>query len=350
MLPQHQIEQTLLPPLQQLEQERKEVLSQLQIATVQSVVGAAVVLIIGFLIFLVTSQVSNGSFIFVFIITLIITPTLLYIIHSQFQTKTKQLQQQFAGKVKIEVYQQVFKTWKENSIYMPKKKVPPALFKKSGLYDYFDNYQGDDYVQGKLEDGRTFQFSELLVRRKVNSNKQEQDNYETIFKGLFFVLEGPHVLQNLLNPTVIKPRRQDEYHKKQQQQRKKQLSQSKTAAHKEDILDADFSAALSSKKETENSLFDQLFTIVSPEQWTVRRKLSQDFYDHLTHLRAQLRQQITMSFQKEAIYIGVNHQFDFWVVNVKESLVSPQRLRYLAWNFSVAFELLERLAEGTTTE
>lgn len=347
MLPQQQIEQALLTPLQQLEKERKEVLGQLRKANIQGGIGVVAVLIISVCMLFAFFQEGDGvTQLFPFIVV-IIAPIILYVTYLDLNSKHQIIQQQFEGKVKAEVYQQVFKTWKDHCSYQPQKAIPQALFKKSGLYAAYDNYQGDDYVQGKLEDGRSFQFSELLVRKKVSNKGENNDNYETIFKGLFFVLEGPHVLQNLLNPTVIKPRRQDDFY---QQQRKKQLSKSKPAPYEEGILDANFSASLTSKKETENSLFDQLFTIINPEQWTVRRKLSPQFYDHLTHLRAQLRQQITMSFQREAIYIGVAHQFDFWVVNIKESLVSPERLRYLAWNFSVAFEVLERLAEGTTTE
>lgn len=350
MFPQQKIEQALEAPLQQLEKERKKVLNKLSLNIVQGIASILVSLVIGITFLSLFSHIGETFG----LATVIFVPLLggiAYAIYKHFDSRAHLFQKQFETRVKTEVYQEVFKTWKENSIYLPQKHIARTVFKKSGLYGHHDDYQGDDYVQGKLEDGRSFQFSELLVRKRTNRKGENNDNFETIFKGLFFVLEGPHVLQSLLNPTVIKPRKQDDYYKQQKQQRKRQLSQLKSNKHNDGILDANFSASLSSQKEAEEAtLFDQLFTIVSPEQWTVKRKLPQKFYDHLTHLRAQLRQQITMSFQRDRLYIGVAHQFDFWVVNVKESLVSPQRLRYLAWNFALAFEILEKIAESTQAE
>ncbi|MGH1336181.1 MAG: DUF3137 domain-containing protein [Aureispira sp.] len=342
MLSQQQIEQLLHPILQQLEVERKEVAEAVRLNSVQAMVGSILMLLFSISVAAIVFAV-NGPFIF--LLLFVIIPFIITMLHRFSQEKSTRLQQIFEEKVKTEVYQQLFKTWKADCTYLPTKFIPSADFKQAQLYASFNDYQGDDYCRGKLEDGRHFHFSELLVRQRINHAKEDPSSYQVIFKGLFFVLQGPHIFQTIPHPTWITPQKQAAY----QHKKKKQQPPSKSADYKDSILDANFAASSAVKKE-DRSLFDQLYQIKSPVQWTVRRKMSSNFQEQLNYMRVNLRQKVSLSFQGDKIYLAVPHNFDFWIVNAKESLLAPQRLSYLAWNFKIAFEILERLENATTID
>jgi hypothetical protein len=67
-------------------------------------------------------------------------------------------------------------------------------------------------------------------------------------------------------------------------------------------------------------------------------------------MRATLRQSVSLSFKDDTVYMAAPNKFDFWIVNIKEPLTNPQRIAYLAWNFKIAFELLERLEQATKAQ
>ena len=343
MLPSNHIERTLLPALQQFELERKSIAQTLQLKTVQTIIGIGVTVLFG--IGIGTALFMYTTFAVLLPIICIVVGCIIILLRQYHRDQSEKLRQVFEAKVKREVYQQVFKAWKADCTYDPKDFIPRATFKQANLYTSFDDYKGDDYCTGRLKDGRVFHFSELLVRQQANFANNDPSSYQDVFKGLFFVLQGPHLLQGLSTPTLIIPRKQEAY----QQKKKNKPPKSTSTNYGDNILDANFAVPAASKKEEkETKLFDQLYQIKSPTQWTVRRKLSTAFEEQLNQMRVNLRQQVSLSFQNDTIYLAIPHRFDFWVVNIKEPLTNPQRLNYLAWNFKVAFEVLDRLEKATT--
>lgn len=345
MLTQHQIEQQLLPALKPLEIERAAIAERLRVKTIQ-LIAFVTIGVVPILIILATLPTDSSHS-----ITLLLTLGAIVIsiigagLVSYNKEQAHKLSKKFEAKVKQGVYQQIFKTWKSDCVYIPHEHIANADFQKSDLYPTFTEYTGDDYCKGKLDDGRNFQFSELVVRQQYNSG--EAIEYKDVFKGLFFAIQGPNLLDGQFGDAQILP----QFNKNHKKKKKKEARTQSRATYKENILDADFTASLAAKnKQEETPLFDQLYEINSQTEWTVRRRLTPEFYDQLNQIRSTLRQSISLSFRGDTVYMAVPHKFDFWIVNLKEPLTAPQRVRYLAWNFKIAFELLERLDQATKAQ
>lgn len=348
MLTQHQLEQQLLPALQPLEIERAALSERFRIKRVQLIASIAISVLLILIILAVMPRGNSTLTTIPLVIGAIFIPIIGAGTLSYNKEKEHNLTKQFEAKVKQSVYQQVFKTWKSNAVYIPQQFIAKATFKKSQLYPKFDNYTGDDYCKGKLENGRRFELSELVVHQEYHTYEGGTE-YKPIFKGLFFAIQGPHLLDGQFGDAQILPQPYEDYKKKKEARKK--AKDKPSSKYKENILDADFSATLAAKnKLSETPLFDQLYQLKSETEWTVRRKLTPEFYDQLNQMRSTLRQSVSLSFKDDTVYMAVPHQFDFWIVNIKEPLTNPQRVRYLAWNFRIAFELLERLEQATKVQ
>ncbi|MFK7795911.1 MAG: DUF3137 domain-containing protein [Aureispira sp.] len=345
MLTQHQIEQQLLPALKPLEIERAAIAERLRIKTIQLVAFVVISSLVILIIFAVLPTGNSTLLTLPLVLGGILIPLMAIGINHYNKEQEHKWSKKFEAKVKQSVYQQIFKAWKSDCVYIPHEHITNEVFQKSDLYPNFTEYTGDDYCKGKLDDGRNFQFSELVVQQQYHSY-EGQTEYKDIFKGLFFAIQGPHLLDGQFGDAQILPQSNQAYKKK----KKKSRTQSR-AKYKDNILDADFTASLAAKKkEEETPLFDQLYEINSQTEWTVRRRLTPEFYDQLNQIRSTLRQSISLSFKGDTVYMAVPHKFDFWIVNLKEPLNALQRVRYLAWNFKIAFELLERLEQATKAQ
>ncbi len=74
--------------------------------------------------------------------------------------------------------------------YKPSEAIPYYKFKESGLFMLEpDSYVGDDYLNGEIA-GEMMEMSELNVSYQIQEEgKQEKKTWETLFKGLFFIIQ-----------------------------------------------------------------------------------------------------------------------------------------------------------------
>lgn len=342
MLPsQHEIEQLLLPSLKTLERERKEVLEKIKKSRQNSTFLLVSIVVFGVLLSVIFGLFGAVELIFFIIfIGFIILSTVLPNVLKNFKNGKIKAFLQFEERVKIEVYQDLFTSLNQSCSYQPDLFITKDTFLASQLFDNGHSYQGDDYCTGKFDDGRRFEFSEIAAGRNQVASNQD-NNYSNklrsdIFKGLFIVIEGKHNLPNSAAPIFIVPNKQQDY-------KKETVKKTKAKPQNDNILDAGFAAPVEEKKP--QSLFDQFYQVKGNK---LRQQLPEALCDQLVYMRSTLRQQISMSVQPDKIYVAVPNFFSFWVVNTEQSLLGTQRLRYLAWNFKMAFEVLERLAKTTS--
>jgi hypothetical protein len=262
------------------------------------------------------------------------------------ERKNKDLANDFKQRVKKEVYEQIFQAWNPSIQYRPKGKMAAMNLKQTQLCPPFNTYRGNDYCKGQVEDGRYFHFSEVLASKRETSptngdNKRVAVVQDKVFKGLFFSIEGPHLFNNLYCNSLVVPQK----HRKASN--KKTIRQKNTHPINDAILDADFFPTPITQKISNTTLFDQLYKIKSPKQWPINRKITNEFKEQLTYMQTALRLKVSLSFQENRVYMLLPQRFNFWTVEVEQSLLQPQRVQALARNFRVTLEALDRLALAT---
>jgi hypothetical protein len=270
--------------------------------------------------------------------------------------RTLPLRKQFEALVKEQVYKQVFAAWNSSVQYLPNQRISTRIVNNSRLFRGDAVLSGDDYCHGQLSNGRPFHLSELQVfkRQSVKTSEGTRIEHEAVFKGLFFAVERTKSILNSDHPLFIRALDQSNNFKIQQPlPREKKVREPANAQHNLDILDADLAPILAPASEPKKeaaeeavSLFDQLYSVKS-KALDAREQLPEEFCQYLNYLRVRLKQPVLLSFNKKMVCLGAPQQTDFWVVNANESLLAPQRVRYAAWNFALAFELLGHLSRMT---
>lgn len=339
MLPsQQEIEQRLLPSLQLMEEDRKLAFSHYK----QYIPDILLITFFRTIFFAFPLLILYNNFTLPFFIasSLFVTAFLFFSCRSHLK-KQQEFLKTFEVKVKTGVYQEMFLTLNKSCSYQPTQFITEEVFRQSNLFASGYGYKGDDYCTGTLEDGRSFEFSELAAGKhsfEKNSTTYE-DDASIIFKGLFLIINGPHNLPHTNKPTVIVPTKQQDYHQK---------TTEKVATPHHNILDADFITPI--KEEVKRALFDQIYQVECANNVNIRQNLSEEFCAQLNYIKTGLRQQVFVSIQTNKIYIALPSPFSFWVVNIKKPLMDTQQVQHLAWNFKMAFEVLERLSSTTTLD
>lgn len=301
-------------------------------------------LCLGGVLYLVYAIALGGMFA---LIGFVLFGTLLLFVVNKFHNKFNRLYEDFEMQVKQEVYQEVFKTWPTISIhqYVPYKMFPESTYNQSKLYtDKSNHYRGEDYCNGKVEDGRSFQFSELMVGsvRPPKGAPLDREAYWNVFRGLFFVLEGRNVLHPLHGITFIRA--------KNLTLDSIQETTTYTAPfYNSDILDANFVPPIPKEAKTTASepLFDKLYAIESNQEKTVRQTLPLEFYEQLNIIYKSFGQQLTISIERNRVYFAAPSAIDFWTVDATIPLTDSDAVRKIASHFELTFELLERIAAIT---
>ncbi len=344
-----QIEQQLLAALQPLEKKRaltkRKLQDSLVLATLLTLllvgIGAA-----GYL-YLINNLDPTTSFakgLQIIAILIFLSGLLVY---KPFVNKRTAIVETFELEVKETVYHQIFTTWNPTITYQPQHLLSQKVFARSQLYPLGNGYEGDDYCEGKLKDGRSFRFSELWVYQGSPKERAENSSsLKTHFKGLFIVLEDSALLPNQKGSFIIRP----QSHKALEQRARQRLSKQQLLQRlsngqpplQTDLLDDGLLQA--NKEAAPLPLFDQLYEVSNATTTDSSTLLSEEFRQELNLRRTKQRQSISLSFINNTAYIGLSQQLDLWTVAINHSLVRPEWLRQLAHNFHATFELLESLA------
>ncbi|MBL7731200.1 MAG: DUF3137 domain-containing protein [Chitinophagaceae bacterium] len=177
--------------------------------------------------------------------------------------------------------------------YHPKGFINENDYKRSGLIlDKHDDYEGDDYVEGKRE--RTFFcFSELKTTRTEGSGKSRRT--VTLFNGLFFIadfnknISGRTYVWSEANPQL-------------------------------DFFKRIFSSVADGleKVKLESTEFESRFIVYSTDQVQARYILTPSFMERMLRLEQKLGTGISFSFLQSEIYVAVP---------VKDKLFEPTFFR-----------------------
>lgn len=359
---QKDIQQLLLSSLQPLENERQELLQTYKKHQFFTCILAVVLLgvVPSLAYFFRHKKIANMEL--QSILTLpapfyfLLVGIALYSLFKATKRSLESIEKKFIPKVKEQAYKKVFETWDKNLQYQPSSYLAPDVVKNSNLIEVGDNYGGDDYCIGALEDGRIYEFSELYLREKIvvketytttdsTGNEVERDyqeiNYRDAFKGLFFHWKHTEVNAELQQPLSILPKEPSSstppksFNSKQEEK----------PPYYDTILDAEFVAIPESKEDT-TSLFDQFYQ-VHCSQPHAQELLTEPFCQFLISLKTQWNMNISVRIKEDEIYLAAPFIFDFWRVKMDKSLLHEYRMDYLVWNFQFTFVILEGMAAAT---
>ncbi|MFK7795912.1 MAG: hypothetical protein AB8E82_00555 [Aureispira sp.] len=345
---QQQIVTHLTPLLKNLEEERiriKNTITRTAFVAQTILIGGAVLAVL-FASTVLPTLGEDGQFLIILFCSFIF---MLWCFQAYIKKKNAQKSVDFEYQVKTEVYEKIFHTWNSSSQYIPDACVEEDYFRAAGLHHGYSIYKGDDYCEGQLADGRSFQFSELLTQRVVQDWSDSAPHKIPVFKGLFFVIDNTLPFEGFEGRLTIEPKPKEESKQKKTQPKK---SIPKPKKFHEGVLDADFLSQQVTKKsydpkKTIPSLFDRIYTVNDVGNPFAKEKLSVDFCQQLGYLRSLLNHQISVTFYQNKVYFSSRHQLDFWPVTVDHALLTEARVRHVAANFAAAFLLLEKIANTT---
>lgn len=350
MLTQHQIEQLLLPQLEQLEEER----ATLHQTTTDRSNRVYALLILFMLvtfggIFFNLFWLRDPLGCFVLYSTIVLFGLIVLFLYWQAKTEIKNLRNGFRKRTKKTVYKTIFETWNATIQYTPQHCIEEDEFAKAKLFSNFNAYQGNDYCTGVLEDGRRFEFSDLNVQQTNTAG----NTVLPVFKGLFFSLEHSLPYQGFQHPEKVlqlTPKKRPLTKKEEAPMPIPSPITTRPSRHNEDILDADIELTLYAPKEEEAlPLFDQCYEL-TPDSPYVRANLSNEFCDKLVQLRLQEHHNIALSFTDNKVYLTCKQHADCWPVNIHLPMNAVVNVRHLVLNFWTAFHLLEVLAAITHSD
>lgn len=281
-----------------------------------------------------------------------------FVIHEsrkKLQERQNTWEKKFEQKIKQEIYQTVFKAWNSTVLYKPEDYIKKEDFEKARLYFGATSYEGEDYCEGVLKDGRAFQFSEIDSHKTV----KEADDYGVriheipIFKGLFFILENTLPYPDFRGRAAITPHSIEE-DVKEKIKKQASINKERASASGQDILDADFSDHIPPRKDSPQaspSLFDKIYTVQEEEHipsTSIREQLPQELTQQLGYFKSFYGQHFSICFDDNKAYFASQHPWDFLQVPIEDSLISEARIKHLTKDFQLVFMLLEKIADVTT--
>lgn len=343
MLSKEEIKEILIPRLKEFETQRQAIH---QYRTPKNIalffMIGAIAIFIGVGISGVEESLQKMVKIFcgvVGVVSLIAFIALVFYIYNQ--------EQKFEKKVKAQCYQPVFEAWKKGMVYKHNQCISKEVVKASGMIGEYNEHKGDDYGEGKLEDGRTFFFSELELN-EVHRDSEGDESSRNVFKGLFFVLDGVQLYKEQGRIKVSSKRDiRDSFFK--------QLPPKTTKKSPLDmgILDADFVApqqkkeAIALSKEQLQANFERLYR-VDAEQIN-SSDFSANFMEQVNEIAELIVRPIRICFDQERVYAIFWSTPDFWKVSTAQPLYNEAQLEKQVADFQLNFEFMDRIIAATKT-
>ncbi len=257
----------------------------------------------------------------------------------------------FEHQVSAAAFQPTFQLWNKAAIYTPQKMVPKAAleqtFLKRALQAKNSTYQGKNYCEGQLPDGRAFYFSEIALHewktyRRGGSKKQEKIKS---FEGLFFVLEQSSPFEGFTGRLSLYPKTD----KIDPQLMAVSTEKNDLPKGSTELLDDDFLKQLTHAPTTTEAVvrFHQLYYVDQHGQARLRQQLSPEFCQGVLQLNEPLEQGIHLTFNKGNAYLYVAHPADYWPLNLHQPLPQSSTINGLAQQFQHIFFLVDTLAALT---
>lgn len=258
------------------------------------------------------------------------------------------LKNNFEQKIKENVFENILKIWNSTVRYSPKKFISKKhaikTFLKDSLHSNEVTYTGEDHFQGTLKDGRTFQFSKIIIREWVQqqtSSKQIIKGERTTFKGSILILENSLPFKEFNGRLSIFP---TDHLVQKDLKKEESLSVKllKAQQYKDNILDANFVTTPSPPSLKEAFTAQYKFHGQANDQ----EKLPTAIYQLVT-FKEFLNVPITLQFVGSHTYILLEHTFDFFKISTDRSFLNNTFLETLSQEFHAILSLIEKVAEIT---
>ncbi len=227
---------------------------------------------------------------------------------------------EYASKFKTGIIASIVRSIDENLTYNKARYVPQRIFSASKLFLHsIDEYNGDDYVQGKI--GKTdLEFSEIHAQYVIHTKNGRR--YQTLFKGLFIAADFN---KRFKGTTVILP----------------------DTAEK---LFGNIGSFLQSMNKTRGQLikledpdFEHDFAVYGQDQIESRYILSTSLMKRITDFKKKSRKNIYISFTGSKIFIAIPYSRNLFEPRVFRTLLDFEPIRQYYEDLKLAIDVVEDL-------
>jgi hypothetical protein len=165
--------QQLYPSLKELEEDRRQILSRLQLYG-----GMGLVVFVLFAVWIGKNFTLFHPLMVILLIAFIAVSSMVY----------KSMISGYAKDFKAKIITPLIHAIDPHLIYQPEFKISQHLFERSDLFKQsIDRYSGNDYVKGSIE-GVSLEFSDIHAEYQTRDSKG-RTQWHTLFRGLFLVAE-----------------------------------------------------------------------------------------------------------------------------------------------------------------
>lgn len=236
----------------------------------------------------------------------------------------------YTATFKTEAFSTFIEALYPNVYYAPDNYLPSNLFDESKLCGCYNEYEGEDYFEGKTENGRSFKFSELKVVDEdttTDSDGNTETNTTNVFTGLFFVLKVPNRVDGQIQ--VLPDKAESTFGKmgKFFQKNVGAFFKRSTMVYMEGHPEFEKEFVVYSKNE------EEAYRILTPN-------LLQAIYD----LRYKWQTQLSISFIGHKIYVAMPTEKDFFNPNINRSILEDKLLQELYDELALCFAVVEDLS------
>ncbi len=297
----------LLPELQELEAERKEIKNTLIYPTAGLGVFAIIMVFmlpnLGIQSLVLTGVTGTGVWVW-------------------FKTKASR---EFRTNFKISIIGKILRYINPKYRYSPYGRLDRNEFVSTGIFNRTpERYHGEDLISG-TDDQTEFSFSEVTAQYYVRDQNNRQQ-LKTLFRGLIFKADFHKHFQSR---TVILPDIGEKY-----------LGAFGKALQRLNITRAGM-------VELESVEFEKEFVVYSDDEIEARYILSPSFMEKLLVCRERLDIDISLSFYKSNIYIAMPFRKDFFEPSIFKTLIDSTKVEEYYEDMKMVLEIIKELNLNT---
>ena len=243
--------------------------------------------------------------------------------------KINPLWKEYYKQFKEQVIREIIRFIDEGLSYSPSNKMSQNKFMKCGIFRTgIDRYNGDDYVQGKI-DSTDIEFSEVHAEYKtttVDSKGRTQTHWHTIFKGLLFSADFN---KNFNTRTYVLADTAE-----------KMFGFLGTKLQKMNKGRGDL-------VKLENPEFESEFAVYSGDQIESRYILSPSLMERILSFKKQTKKGIQLSFVDSRLYVTVPYRKDLFEPKLFGDIVNFNHIKEYHNDLSLVLDLIQTLNLNT---
>jgi len=297
----------LLPELQELEGERKEIKNTLIYPTLGLGIFAVILIFmlpnLGIQSLVLTGITGMGVWVW-------------------FKTKASR---EYRAKFKSDIIGKILRYINPEFRYSPYGSIDRNEFVSTGIFNRTpDRYAGEDLISGK-SDQTIFSFSEVTAQYYVRDHKNRQ-TLQNLFKGILFKADFN---KDFSSRTVILP----------------DVSEKYLGSIGKTLQKLNFTR--SGLVEMESPDFEKEFIVYADDSQEARYILSPSFMEKLLICKERLGMDISLSFYKSNIYIAMPMSQDFLEPGLFKTIIDPAKTEEYYRDMQMVIDIIEELNLNT---